>query len=79
MLEDLQKATSKVQKLNAETTTLEEENNALLFDLRDHGDNVDTATNKYREGEETEELLLKKIDFMQGTIQKRSEQAVQAA
>ena len=54
----------------------EEENNALLFDLRDHGDNVDTETNKYREGEEMEELLLKKIDFLQGAIQTRSEQAV---
>jgi hypothetical protein len=76
MLSDLQKTTGKVQKLNAESSTLEEENNALLFDLRDHGDNIDTATNKYREGEEMEELLLKKIDFLQGAIQTRSEQAV---
>lgn len=78
MLSDLQKTTKKVQKVNVESSTLEEENNALLFDLRDHGDNIDTATNKYREGEETEELLLKKIDFLQGAIQKRSEQAVKA-
>ena len=55
MLSDLQKTTKKVQKLNSESSTLEEENNALLFDLRDHGDNVDTETNKYREGEEMEE------------------------
>ena len=78
MLSDLQKTTNKVQRLNAESTTLEEENNALLFDLRDHGDNIDTATNKYREGEEHEELLLKKIDFLQGAIQKRSEEAVKS-
>lgn len=75
-LSDLQKTTKKVQKLNMESSTLEEENNALLFDLREHGDNIDTATNKYREGEEHEELLLKKIDTLQGAIQKRSEEAV---
>ena len=77
-LQDLQKTTKKVQKLNAESTTLEEENNALLFDLRDHGDNVDTETNKYREGEEMEETLLQRIDDLQGAIQKRSEEAVKS-
>ena len=76
LLVDLQKTTKKVQKLNLESSKLEEENNALLFDLRDHGDNVDTETNKYREGEEMEEKLLKTIDTLQAAIQARSEEAV---
>jgi hypothetical protein len=76
LLLDLQKTTKKVQKLNVESSTLEEENNALLFDLRDHGDNVDTETNKYREGEEMEEKLLKTIDSLQAAIQAKSALAV---
>jgi cyclophilin family peptidyl-prolyl cis-trans isomerase len=75
-LYDLQKTTKKVQKLNDESSTLEEENNALLFDLREHGDTVDTDNNRYREGEELEEALLKRIDTMQTAIQKRSKEAV---
>jgi hypothetical protein len=76
LLLDLQKTTKKVQKLNVESSKLEEENNALLFDLRDHGDNVDTESNKYREGEEMEEKLLKTIDSLQAAIQAKSELAV---
>lgn len=76
LLLDLQKTTKKVQKLNVESSTLEEENNALLFDLRDHGDSIDTETNKYREGEEMEEKLLKTIDSLQAAIQTKSELAV---
>ena len=76
-LSDLQKTTKKVQTLNQEASTLEEQNNALIFDLREHGDNIDTANNKYREGEETEELLLKKIDTLQDSIQKHSKKAVE--
>jgi len=75
-LSDLQKTTKKVQVLNAESSKLEEENNALLFDLREHGDNIDTANNKYRQGEEHEELLLKKIDTLQDAIQKHSADAI---
>lgn len=75
-LADLQKTTKKVQKLNAESSTLEEENNALLFDLREHGDTVDTENNRYREGEEHEEALLARIDALQSAIQKRSKDAV---
>lgn len=76
-LSDLQKTTKKVQTLNQEGSTLEEENNALVFDLREHGDNIDTANNKYREGEEIEELYLKKIDSLQDSIQKHSKKAVE--
>jgi lipid II:glycine glycyltransferase (peptidoglycan interpeptide bridge formation enzyme) len=75
-LADLQKATKKVQKLNVQSSTLEEENNALLYDLRDHGDTIDTETNKYREGEEREEVLLKKIDVLQDAIQRKSRDSV---
>ena len=75
-LSDLQKTAKKVQVLNAESSKLEEENNALLFDLREHGDNIDTANNKYRQGEEHEELLLKKIDTLQDAIQKHSADAI---
>lgn len=75
-LADLQKAVKKVQKLNIQSSNLEQENNALLFDLREHGDTVDTENNKYREGEEHEETLLKHIDGLQDAIQKRSKEAV---
>ena len=62
---------------NGKIKQLEEENNALVFDLREHGDNIDTNTNIYREGEELEELLLKRIDNMQDHIQKHSQKVVE--
>lgn len=76
-LSDLEKTTKKVQTISMEASKLEEENNALIFDLREHGDNIDTTTNKYREGEEHEELLLKRIDNMQDYIQRYSKKAVE--
>ena len=76
-LSDLEKTTKKVQSINLEASKLEVENNALIFDLREHGDNIDTNTNIYREGEELEELFLKRIDNMQDYIQKHSKKAVE--